>query len=89
MSIPQEKEARELVLDRVKKCVELMKEQDTLKGDIASYKEEICDKYDITKAEFQNLVKAAYDEAKLEEEIEIRQTALSELDILRNGTEEG
>lgn len=84
MSLPQEKQAREFVLDRINKCVTLLNEADTLKEDIASYVEEVSDKYDMKKGEVNKLIKTAYDAAKVEGQIEELQTSLSEWDILQN-----
>tara|TARA_Y100000593_G_C4100520_1_gene233025 strand:+ start:265 stop:531 length:267 start_codon:yes stop_codon:yes gene_type:complete len=84
MNLPQEKQAREFILDRTNKCVTLLNEVDTLKEDIASYVEEVSDKYDMKKSVVNKLIKTAYDAAKVEVQIEELQTSLSDWDILQN-----
>lgn len=83
MSLPSDKEARKVVLDRVTKCVNLLKEVDTLKEDVKTYADEISDRYGMSKGDFNSLVKTAYDEAKINEQIEKLQTGLSEWEILQ------
>jgi hypothetical protein len=80
--LPQTKEAREIVLKRVTEAVQLKREQDGLKEDLKALAEACKEQFDMKPAEFNALVKAAYDKAKVEEQIESLQTSLSELEIL-------
>jgi hypothetical protein len=82
MALPQTKEAREIVLKRVTEAVQLKREQDGLKEDLKALAEACKEQFDMKPAEFNALVKAAYDKAKVEEQIESLQTSLSELEIL-------
>lgn len=80
--LPQTKEAREIVLKRINESVQLKREQDGIKEDLKALAEACKEQYDMKPAEFNALVKAAYDKAKVEEQIESLQTSLSELEIL-------
>jgi hypothetical protein len=82
MSLPSSKEAREIVLKRINESVQLKREQDGIKEDLKALAEACKEQYDMKPAEFNALVKAAYDKAKVEEQIESLQTSLSELEIL-------
>lgn len=82
MSLPSSKEAREIVLKRINESVQLKREQDGIKEDLKALAEACKDQYDMKPAYFNSLVKAAYDKAKVEEQIESLQTSLSELEIL-------
>lgn len=82
MSLPQTKEAREVILKRVQEAVQLKREQDGIKQDLKALAEACKEQYDFKPAEFNSLVKAAYDRAKVEEQIESLQTSLAELEIL-------
>jgi hypothetical protein len=82
MALPSSKEAREIVLKRVTEAVQLKREQDGLKEDLKALAEACKEQFDMKPAEFAALVKAAYDKAKVEEQIESLQTSLSELEIL-------
>jgi len=83
MSLPTDPKARKLVLDRVQKCVNLLNEEETLKEDRKNFAEEVQETCGLKKADFNKLVKTAYDQAKVEETVEELQTQLSEWDILR------
>jgi hypothetical protein len=80
--LPSTKEAREIVLKRINEAVQLKREQDGIKEDLKALAEACKEQYDMKPAEFNALVKAAYDKAKVEEQIESLQTSLSELEIL-------
>lgn len=82
MSLPQTKEAREVILKRVNEAVQFKREMDGLKEDTKALAEACKEQYDFKPAEFNALVKAAYDRAKVEDQIEALQTSISELDIL-------
>ncbi len=82
MALPQTNEARQIVLKRINEAVQLKREQDGIKEDLKALAEACKDQYDMKPAEFNALVKAAYDKAKVEEQIESLQTSLSELEIL-------
>jgi len=83
MSIPSDKQAREILFKRVTEAVQLKREQDGIRDDIKALAEACKEQWDMKPAEFNALVKAAYDEAKVLDTIETLQTSLSELDILR------
>ncbi len=82
MALPQTNEARQIVLKRINEAVQLKREQDGIKEDLKALAEACKEQYDMKPAEFNALVKAAYDKAKVEEQIESLQTSLSELEIL-------
>lgn len=82
MAIPSCKEARSIVAKRVQEAVQLKRECDGIRDDIKALAEACKDQYDMKPAEFNGLVKAAYDRAKVEETIESLQTSLAESDIL-------
>ncbi len=82
MALPQTKEAREKVLKRINEAVQFRREMDGLKEDTKALAEACKEEYDLSPKEFNALVKAAYDRAKVEEQIESLQTSLSELEIL-------
>ena len=82
MSLPSSKEAREVILKRIQEAVQLKREQDGIKEDLKALSEACKEQYDFKPAEFNALVKAAYDRAKVEEQIESLQTSLAELEIL-------
>ncbi len=84
MALPQTKEAREIVLKRINEAVQFRREIDGLKEDTKALAEACKEQYDMKPAEFKTLVKAAYDRAKLEDQIEVLQTALAEHEILTN-----
>lgn len=82
MSLPQTKEAREVILKRVNEAVQLKREQDGISQDLKALAEACKEQYDFKPAQFNALVKAAYDRAKVEDQIEALQTSIAELDIL-------
>lgn len=82
MSLPQTKEAREVILKRVNEAVQLKREQDGINQDLKALAEACKEQYDFKPAQFNALVKAAYDRAKVEDQIEALQTSIAELDIL-------
>lgn len=82
MALPSSKEAREIVLKRINEAVQFRREIDGLKEDTKALAEACKEQYDMKPAEFNALVKAAYDRAKVEEQIDSLQTSLSELEIL-------
>lgn len=87
MNLPQTKEGRDHILGCIYSSVESLKQIDSQRENIKDKKEEVFEKYDIKKADFQALVKAKYDESKMLAEIIERQTALSELNILTSQEE--
>lgn len=80
--LPSSKEAREKVLKRINEAVQFRREMDGLKEDTKALAEACKEEYDLAPKEFNALVKAAYDRAKVEDQIESLQTSLSELEIL-------
>jgi len=82
MSLPSCPEARKVVAKRVNEAVQFKREIAGLQEDTKALAESCKEQYDMKPAEFNSLVKAAYDRAKVEETIESLQTSLSELEIL-------
>ncbi len=81
--IPQEQTQRAKLLTLVNECVSFLKEIDTLKEDIKNCAEIAAEEHPVSKKDFNALVKAAYDKAKVEEQIEDLQTTISNLEILQ------
>jgi len=85
MSLPSSDVQRKKLLGYVNQSVVLMEEVDVLKEDIKNIGIMTKEELGIPSKEFNLLVKVAYDKSKVEDEIEQRQTAISEVEIL-NGS---
>lgn len=84
MALPSDPKVREIVRKRVVEAAQFLREVDVLKEDIKELSSATKEEYDISPKEFSGWVKAEYNKNKLEEEIEVRQTALAEHEILTN-----
>jgi DNA-binding transcriptional regulator GbsR (MarR family) len=83
MALPSNPEFRTKILKRVEEAVQFLREIDTLKEDVKELSSACKEEFEYPAKEFNALLKAAYDEAKVLDTIETLQTSLSELDILR------
>lgn len=82
MALPSDPKVREIVRKRVVEAAQFLREVDVLKEDIKQLSSATKEEYDIPAKEFNGWVKAEYDAAKLADQIETLQTALSEHEIL-------
>lgn len=82
MSLPKDQNHREKLNNYVKQAVQLKHEQDTLKEDLTNISDMVKDEIGMAKKEFNGIVKAAYDKAKIEETIEELQTSVANVEIL-------
>jgi len=81
--LPQTQEHRQKLNRYISECVAIMKEKDLLDESIKDTKDLVKEELDMISAkEFSGLVKVAYDQSKVETEIEERQTAISNVQIL-------
>lgn len=88
MYIPKEPEKREQYLKLVERVVALTREIDTLREDIKGEREAAVEMYGVTAKEFNAVVKVAYDKAKIEDQREDLDTAISNFEILTGEREE-
>lgn len=82
MALPKTPEARQKLYRFLCEAVEFMKEVDTLKDDINNVKGIIKEEFDIPAAEITMLIQALYDDSKLSTEIEKREEALANIEII-------
>ena len=82
MSLPNDPNMRKKIAAAIKESVTFMKEVDVLREDIKNVAEIVTEETGVTKAEFNAWTKAAYDAAKVEEQVEKLQTSLNEVEIL-------
>lgn len=83
MALPSNPEFRTKILKRIDEAVQYLREIDVLKEDVKNLSSSCKEEFEYPAKEFNALLKAAYDEAKVMDTIETLQTSLSELDILR------
>jgi hypothetical protein len=81
--LPQNKIQRDRLLNYINQSVSLMREIDTLKEDILNVSSIVKDELEMSSKDYNSLVKVSYDQSKVESEIEQRQTAISEVGILK------
>lgn len=81
--IPQMTEHREKLLKYIEQNVNLLHEIDTLKEDIKNISEMVKEELSVAPKDFNLMVKVAFDKSKIEGEIETRQTAISNVEILK------
>ena len=82
--LPSDPKVREIIRKRIVEAASFLREIDVLREDIKQLSSATKEEYDISPKEFSGWVKAEYNKNKLEEEIEVRQTALAEHEILTN-----
>lgn len=82
MYLPKDKGLRQKLLNLVGESVQLHREVETLRDDIKNNSDIAVEEFSITKAEYNKLVKAALDKAKIEDTIEDLQTTISNFEIL-------
>ena len=82
MALPSDPSARTVVNKRVLECVQLLNEMDGIKEDIKALGEACKEDYDMSPADFNNIVKVAYNREKVEQQVEKLQTSLAEAEIL-------
>ena len=80
--LPQTKEKREQLLTLVNESVQFHREVETLKDDIKNNGDVAVENFGLTKKQYNAVVKAALDKAKLEDTIEELATSVSEWEIL-------
>ena len=80
--LPQTQEKREKLLKLVQESVQFHHELDTLREDIKNNAEIAIEEHPLTKKEYNALVKAALDKAKLEDQIEELSTIVNNFEIL-------
>ena len=80
--LPKQPELREKLLKLVQESVQFTREIETLREDIKNNAEIAIEEYPVTKKEYNALVKAALDKAKLEDQIEELSTTVSHYEIL-------
>jgi len=80
--LPKQPELRAKLLKLVQESVQFTREIETLREDIKNNAEIAIEKYPVTKKEYNALVKAALDKAKLEDQIEELSTTVSHYEIL-------
>lgn len=84
MALPKTKEHRIKLLSYINEAVGFLNEMDTLKEDVDNVKNIIKEEFDIPKSDVSLMIQAAYDVSKLENDIEKRQTAIANLEIISN-----
>ena len=82
MALPSDPKVREIIRKRIIEAAQFLREVDVLKEDIKQLSSATKEEYDIPAKEFKGWVEAEYDAAKLADQIETLQTALSEHEIL-------
>lgn len=80
--LPSDPSARTVVNKRVQESVALLNEIECIKEDLKAIAEACKEDYDMATADFNNIVKAAYNREKVEQQVEKLQTSLAEADIL-------
>lgn len=83
MNLPISQEQREKLKGYLSQSAQLMNEIDTLKEDIANVKSIVKEELGVPPKDYDYLVKVMYDKNKIEDEIEVRQSAISNVDILK------
>jgi len=80
--LPSDPSARTVVNKRVQESVALLNEIEGIKEDLKAITESCKDDYKMPTADFTNIVNAAYNREKVEQQVEKLQTSLAEADIL-------
>jgi hypothetical protein len=80
--LPSDPSARTVVNKRVQESVALLNEIECIKEDLKAIAEACKTDYDMPTADFNSIVKAAYNRNKVEQQVEKLQTSLAEADIL-------
>ena len=88
MALPQTKEHRVKLLSYITEAVEELQAIDEHKEGVDNIKNIIKEEFDIPKSDVTLMIQAAYDVSKLESDIEKRQTAIANLEIISNIDEE-
>lgn len=80
--LPKQPELREKLFKLIEETVQFHHEVETLREDIKNNAEIAIEEYPLTKKEYNALVKAALDKAKLENQVEELSTTISNFEIL-------
>lgn len=80
--LPKQPELREKLLKLIEETVQFHREVETLKEDIKNNSDIAIEEYPLTKKEYNALVKAALDKAKLEDQVEELSTTINNFEIL-------
>lgn len=80
--LPKQPELREKLFKLIEETVQFHREVETLREDIKNNAEIAIEEYPLTKKEYNALVKAALDKAKLEDQVEELSTTISNFEIL-------
>lgn len=81
--LPQTPESRNKLLKYINQSVGILKEIDVLREDAKNVGDLVKEELQVSAKDYGALVKVAYDQSKVEEEIETRQTAISNVSILK------
>ena len=85
--LPKQPELREKLFKLIEETVQFHREVETLREDIKNNAEIAIEEYPLTKKEYNALVKAALDKAKLEDQVEELSTTISNFEILSGDRE--
>lgn len=85
--LPKQPELRQKLFKLIEESVQFHRELETLREDIKNNAEIAVEEYPVTKKEYNALVKAALDKAKLEDQVEEISTTLSHYEILTGDRE--
>lgn len=80
--LPKQPELREKLFKLIEETVQFHREVETLREDIKNNADIAIEEYPLTKKEYNALVKAALDKAKLEDQVEELSTTISNFEIL-------
>jgi uncharacterized protein (DUF1810 family) len=80
--LPSDPQARTVINKRVLECVKLLNEIEGIKEDVKALGVACKDDYKMPTSDFTNIVNAAYNREKVEQQVEKLQTSLAEADIL-------
>lgn len=85
--LPKQPELREKLFKLIEETVQFHREVETLREDIKNNAEIAIEEYPLTKKEYNALVKAALDKAKLEDQVEELSTTINNFEILSGDRE--
>tara|TARA_R110002126_G_scaffold166395_3_gene314098 strand:- start:3053 stop:3316 length:264 start_codon:yes stop_codon:yes gene_type:complete len=83
MDIPKSVDARIRLAAYINQSVQLLNEKDVLTEDLKNVADIVKEELKLTAKEYGSLVKVSYDTNKAEADVEERQTAISNMEILK------
>lgn len=83
MNIPKSANSRKKLTSYIAQSVQLLNEKDTLTDDLKNISDIVKEELDLSSKEYNSLVKVSYDINRVQSEIEDRQTAISNSEILK------